>query len=259
MKGLSQVLVPAERAPASEAGTGLVNLSTKAARDPLIEVDRAASRVRRLARRVDHCARELHFSASSDRRIRYRPVFVTLTYRAGEEWAADHIRSFSRLARDWFRHRGCRLRMVWVAELQQRGAVHYHAVLWVPSRLRLPCPDASGWWSHGMSNLQTARSPIGYLCKYASKGVGEGLRFPRNCRTHGACGLEPAARKVVRWWCAPGWVRDSLHDLGAFGADVRKVAGGWADRVSGLFVASPWRLYLPGNGRVFFYKVEVAK
>lgn len=247
------------RAQARTAAAGLVNLSTNRTQssDGLVELDRSACRVRRLARTVDHAAREIHFSCSASGGFRWRPLFVTLTYRPGVDWSRDHISDFVHRMRVWFSRRSVKLRMVWVAELQQRAAVHYHAVIWVPARLRLPTPDVRGWWPHGSSNVQVARSPIGYLCKYASKGVGEGQKFPRNCRTHGHSGLSQQSRKVVRYWCSPMWVRDAMRDLGAYGADLRRCVGGWVDRVSGLFVASPWRVYLPGNGRVLFYKVGV--
>lgn len=261
MSVVCAVPAPGQGALAPAPGAGLVNLSTSSTVSGdawLLELDRSASRVRRLARSVDHVAREIHFACSARGGFRFRSLFVTLTYRPGVEWDRRHVSEFVHRMRVWFGRRAAKLRMVWVAELQKRGVVHYHAVVWVPARLRLPAPDVRGWWPHGMSNVQTARSPIGYLVKYASKGVGDGLKFPRNCRTHGHSGLSPDARKVVRYWCAPGWVRDAMREAGAFGADLRRCVGGWVDRVSGLFVASPWRVWLPGNGRVFFYKVGVA-
>ena len=35
----------------------------------------------------------------------------------------------------------------------------------------MPKADKQGWWRHGMTNTVPARSPVGYLCKYTSKGI----------------------------------------------------------------------------------------
>jgi Protein of unknown function (DUF3296). len=38
--------------------------------------------------------------------------------------------------------RGHKLPYVWVAELQKRGALHYHVLLWLPRGLTLPNPTS---------------------------------------------------------------------------------------------------------------------
>lgn len=235
---------------ASGRGAGLVYNSTSDTRGQglrvdWMKIDRKAIRVRRLRRRVDHSARVLDFALQP---LRPRRLFVTLTYREVSDWSPLHVASFVKCVREWLRRQGESLSCVWVAELQKRGAMHYHLVLWLPRRLRMPSPDKRGWWPHGMSNVQTARSPIGYLLKYASKGS-EG-EFPRGARIHGACGVKGEAAREVRFCCAPCWVRDALSGA----ADIRKVVGGWADRLTGLFVASPWQIHAPGNGVVWAWK-----
>ena len=232
---------------ASAGGAGLVYNSTKVPgrRIEWMKIDRKAVRVRRLRRRVDHSARVLDFALQP---LRPRRLFVTLTYRDVNGWKPQHVNSFVRLLRKWIERNGAKLSAVWVAELQQRGAMHYHLVIWLPRHLRMPRPDKRGWWPHGSTKVETARSPIGYLLKYASKGS-EG-EFPRGARIHGACGVKGESAREVRFCCAPCWVRDAL--TGA--ADIRKVVGGWADRISGLFVASPWQIHAPGSGAIFAWK-----
>jgi len=234
---------------ASAGGAGLVYNSTSQTqggrRVDWMKIDRKAIRVRRLRRRVDHSARVLDFALQP---LRPRKLFVTLTYREVSDWSPKHVASFLDCVRKWLYRQGESLSSVWVAELQQRGAMHYHLVIWLPRRLRMPRPDKRGWWPHGSTKVETARSPIGYLLKYASKGS-EG-EFPRGARIHGACGVKGEAAREVRFCCAPCWVRDAL--TGA--ADIRKVVGGWCDRLSGVFVASPWRIHAPGSGAIWAWK-----
>lgn len=212
------------------------------------EPDPVGSRVSRMQKRVGHGARiaegEACAVSRSAGRDQFRRLFVTLTYRDVDGWRVDHVRTFLRLARMWLLRRGECMRCVWVAELQARGAVHYHCCFWWPRRLRMPSPDRNGWWPHGMTQVQTARSPVGYLTKYASKG--EGVRsFPKGLRLFGVCGLSDVGKVQARYWCAPQWVQRGL----GIGSDLRKVVGGWCDKFSGEFLKSPWEChFVPGFG-----------
>lgn len=114
------------------------------------------------------------------------------------------------------------LRGVLVAELQQRGAVHYHFVTWFPKGITFPKPDKQGWWPHGMTQWQWARRPIGYLVKYSTK-VDTKHRFPRGCRISGTCGLDRSQRMERRWWRLPVFVRRKWPD---WRDDVIRAKGG---------------------------------
>jgi hypothetical protein len=105
---------------------------------------------------------------------------VTLTYRPGVKWEARHVSGFLRKVRAELGER--LFGYVWVAELQKRGAVHYHVLLWVASGARIEMPDKSGAWEWGDTKIELARSPW-YVLKYTSKGhlEGEGA-FPKGCR-----------------------------------------------------------------------------
>lgn len=154
-----------------------------------------------------------------------RMLFLTLTYEVVEDWHAMHIAQVLRHCRQWLkREHGAKLRYVWVAELQKRGAVHYHVVLYVPHGVRVPHFDECGWWPHGSSNLQVARDSVAYLMKYLSKGTD--VDFPKGLRSHGAGGLEVAIRRAKRWLRLPGFIkaRSDIWD------DWRPAkGGGWYD------------------------------
>ena len=203
-----------------------------------IRAFRHGSRLRRMRRSVQVTTAEM--AARLPPGFRWQAKFVTLTYARVGEWEPRHIRDYLQRLRVWFARRSHTLRYVWVAELQRRGAVHYHMVVWVPHGLRIPLPDASGMWPHGSSNVQTAEHPVAYLAKYASKGTPDGENFPPGLRIHGAGGLGAEGRIARSFHMLPAWLR--------------KFAGGVVQRVSrlpgGLFVLgdtgecvrSPWEV-----------------
>lgn len=165
-----------------------------------------------------------------------RCFFVTLTYRPGEDWHGRHISHFIKCVREWSRRLGQTLRYVWTAEMQERGAVHYHAIFWLKHGTRLPKPDVRGWWPHGMTQRVLARNPVAYIAKYASKAE-DGPAFPKGIRICGAGGLDTEARREARWWKAPKEAREILGTL----ADIRRAVSGRFCALTGEFWRSPWR------------------
>lgn len=178
-----------------------------------------------------------------------RAWFVTLTYRPGVEWSASHIADALQRCRIWLkRQTGQKLRYTWVAELQQRGAVHYHLIVYLPKRLSMPKWDKQGWWPHGMTNTQVARNGVGYLMKYVSK-LSPFHQFPKGMRLYGIGGLNDQARAIRTWHNLPQWVKQS-YGVG----DVTRRACGFVLRSTGEILASPW-IVLRGGGRLFLQLV----
>lgn len=222
-------------------------------RDRLL-VDPRAKRLKRMRSTVNHSARLLHFDAHTERHAQlWNKKFLTLTYADLGDWEPGHIREFLNNVRGWCKRRGVRLRFVWVAELQKRGALHYHVIVWLPKGKYLPFADAQGWWPHGRTNIVNAQSPIGYITKYASKATtADALGFPKGARICGHGGLTPDGRRHVRYWNAPFWVRDALTGR----ADIRKVVGGYMDKFTGEFLPSPWRVEIGADGQVWAYRID---
>jgi hypothetical protein len=182
------------------------------------------------------------------RHQRVKPAMLTLTYREVGGWHRRHISDLLQRIRVWLRRRGHRMRYVWVAELQQRGALHYHVLLWLPRGLTLPKPDKQGWWTHGSTRIEWARKPAGYLAKYASKLDSKvGIGFPAGARLHGKGGLEAFGRSVAQWFNLPQWARE-VCDLA--GRAVRVKGVGLVDRESGICLPSPWRVSCSPSGTV---------
>ncbi|NII74954.1 hypothetical protein FHW84_003551 [Dyella sp. SG562] len=232
---------------------------TKAARPrEFLEIDVYSTRVRRLQKAVRNSAHILDSAAHCDEQnVRWRRLFVTLTYAKVEDWKPGHVRDFQRHVRDWFRRKcnGTRMRMVWVLELQKRGAVHYHCMIWIRARDYFPNPHKAGWWPHGfahvLSSKVTINRPVSYMAKYASKAsLQQAMSVPKGARMYGVCGPTAEGKRVIRWWRAPVFVRDALGGA----ADIRKINGGYMDKNTGEFLASEWKVTVTPSGRVFAWR-----
>lgn len=214
---------PTGPAPAGPAALGLVNKVTS---DTVTrygtneyrrkEVYRSLNRerrVRRMRRVVIRSAEASRVAIERSRR-RHHAVFVTLTYRPRVLWSARHVSAFLKCWRSWCARRGMVGRYQWVLELTRAGAPHYHVLLWLPKRERIPKPDQSGWWTHGFSRIESAYRPVGYLVKYASKGFGgEGSgEIPRGARLFG-CGNAPEERHTVRRSRLPVWLEERTEEF----------------------------------------------
>ncbi|MEQ1557860.1 MAG: hypothetical protein ABL933_02825 [Methyloglobulus sp.] len=204
-------------------------------------VDRLKSRLSRLKRSVITAGR-LHEEEIQSQRIRITPWMITLTYAPGVEWSQLHITETIKSVRQWCERRGVKFRYVWVAEIQEKRklkhgghCLHYYIVVWLPGHLNLPKFDKRGWWCHGMTETVKARSPVGYLAKYASKG-GKTNQFPKVARISGSGGLTAESRWQKSWWSMPIYVRERFDNF--LHRPTRLKGGGFYSRLSGEIIDS---------------------
>jgi len=223
---------------------GFISLSTNGTHKELIKIDRNQSRMKRMKHGVLTAAR-LHDEDLTNSKSRFRRAMITLTYAECDDWKADHVAYFMRLVRQWCKRRQIAVRYVWVAELQKRGAVHYHIIFWLPRGITLPKPDKQGWWPHGHTRIEWVRRPVAYLAKYVSKGLDEANQFPKGCRIHGFGGLSPASQNERTWWLMPTWVKDiaNIEDKPR-----RAIGGGILLKSTGEIVPSPWEVKMTNYG-----------
>lgn len=230
------------------AGPGLVSLETSVTRpsegsgkvpqvSEVVEIDRHEARLKRMRRSVQSAAEILQGEAHSGGR-RWKSAMVTLTYAPSAVWEPGQVTGLVQRVRQWLKRRDVPCCFVWVLELTQAGRPHYHILFWLPRGLTLPKPDKQGWWPHGSTRIEWARSPVGYLVKYASKGI-DGGELPKGARLSGCGGLSFAGRCVRSWRLCPAWVREvfTVEDR-----PVRSPGGGWLSRLTGAFEAARWRL-----------------
>lgn len=178
--------------------------------------------------------------------FRGRWAMLTLTYRDDVRWVAKQLSVLTDHIRKYAARCGFAARYVWALELTKRGRPHYHLLIWLPKGRTLPKPDKQGWWAHGMTKIEWAKNAVGYLAKYASKGIEDGqwCLIPRGARMCGHGGLSKDGRIELRWWKLPTWVRDHWPEV----CDViRAEGGGFVNRQSGEFLASPYRVVFFGG------------
>lgn len=225
-----------------------------------LQIDQAQARVTRLRKGLGVGAKRLHNQGPRNQSM----WMLTLTYAPGRDWAAEHISRYLDALRVWHYSRtGSRsLRYAWVAELQKRGAVHYHVVVWLAAGLTPPKPDTA-WkhpkkgfqppmWRHGMSNRLKAVAPVAYLMKYVSKADSKSIGgFPRGARIFGLGGLDQVGRDCKRWVLWPAYVQGNC----AAGEPVKPRKGG------GYLHHDDGRIFLPeyaptGGGYRSFIRVR---
>lgn len=234
-------------APAGGEAAGLV--SSKTSGPSFLDVGFSQKlvmerRVKRLRRQVWAGGHLQRFGAPNG--VRENVWFVTLTYRGVHDWQPRHISKCLKAARRWCHLRGVPFRYLWVAELQQRGALHYHLAIWLPKRLQLPMFDKQGWWPHGMTQRVIAKNAVGYLMKYLSK-ISPFHQFPKGVRLYGLGGLTQQARSICSWLNLPSWCKQR------FGVgELQTMAGCRVVRATGEILEAMYRrVFHPSGMRLY--------
>ena len=174
-------------------------------------------------------------------------IMVTLTYKGVEDWKPKHVTEFVQKIR---RFLGWRLYgYFWVAEMQERGAVHYHVIFVVKQGTKIPKPDEEGYWTYGMTRVERVQHIYSYLAKYLSKDE-QKAQYPKGIRIFGFSVY--IVKDLIKMWKLPRWLQDKIQRLlHIFDDDrlerhklkrlegLRKVKGGYT--CAGHFIASPYR------------------
>lgn len=208
----------------------------------IIEFSPRKARLRRVQKRVRSWA-EVIQPFIQKVGVTHRMVMITLTYEGVNDWKKNDIREFMLRVRKELGK--SLLAYSWVAELQKRGAVHYHVLLLVPKGTKIPKPDEAGWWEKGMSRIETAKSPF-YILTYTGKEYQKVGIFPKGLRMFAVWVADGVVSAVTRWFfrlsTLPSWLVEELKgDLRIVGAKFKRVpGGGWS--VAGVVYKSPWEI-----------------
>jgi hypothetical protein len=189
-------------------------------------INKRKVRIKRLQRRIFAWSKRMQ---SFFERVGkdYRLVMIRLSYAGVDDWKPNHIREFMREGK---RLLGENLKgYAWVAELQERGAVHYHVLMLVTRGTQIPKPDESGWWAHGYTRIQSARSPY-YICTYTGKEYQKMGDFPKGLRMF-AVWIRPGvisddALWVFRLSAYPRWLVEGMWKDGIFRKIPKRMEGG---------------------------------
>lgn len=222
--------------PGGEAA-GLDPSETSASNTPGFFVDARAMKVKR-ARYATLTAARLH----KLERPTWSATFIGFTYRPGCDYGPRDISNMIDCLRIWCEKHAIECRYLWVAEMQKRGVIHYHMIVFHPKALQFPKPDKQGWWPHGSTSRSTGiRHAVAYMAKYMSKG--DAASFPKGARTYGCGGLQGTAKLEMRWWKLPTWVREQVEPVDR----AKRVLGGFLVPDSGELLPSPWEVSFKGG------------
>lgn len=192
-------------------------------------------------------------------RSTWSATFVGLTYADEDGYNPKDISRYIDRLREWCNKHAIECRYVWVAEMQKRGVIHYHLIVFHPKKLSFPKPDKSGMWPHGSSSRSTGiKHAVAYMAKYMSKG--DEAAFPKGARTYGCGGLDGTGKVEMRYWKLPTWVRDIVNPnrpevLTEVPIVPKRVRGGFSSIETGEFYPSPWEVYFK-HGNVYIRKIE---
>lgn len=235
-------------------GAGLVTTGTTGKRrsgfgflKTISDEEQHVKRLRKVKQNVITSAR-LHVEEAEKGGFRGKWAMLTCTYTMETRWKADQLKECLRHLRLFAQRRGFIARYTWVLELTKQGRPHYHVLIWLPRGRTLPKPDKQGWWPHGMTRIEWAKNAVGYLAKYASKGIDLAQRrlIPSGARMSGFGGLSKQSRIELRWWKLPGWVREHWQTV----CDVARIPGGYVNRHDGEFLASRFMVVFFGGALV---------
>lgn len=173
-------------------------------------------------------------------------IMITLTYALVDDWKARDITEFLQSYLD--RHPVI-VGYAWRAEMQKRGAVHYHVLFVVPKGVKLSFPDVAydgkpALWFHGRTNVELARTPY-YIVKYVGKKY-QSVEMPKGCRIFAvwvkAGVVDPKKILGMRVAMLPTWLRVVVVEIVKTGIDVKwsYKAGLWW--VNEMMFRSPWRI-----------------
>lgn len=176
-------------------------------------------------------------------RPNWAATFIGFTYAPGKNYGPRDISNMVKCLRSWCERKAIECRYLWVAEMQKRGVIHYHMIVFHPKKLSFPKPDKQGWWPHGSTSRSTGiKHAVAYMAKYLSKG--DAASFPKGARTYGSGGLQGTSKLEMRWWKLPSWAREK----GAAEDGLKRSKGGVLNPTTGELFLSPWIVSFKGGG-----------
>lgn len=187
---------------------------------------------------------------ASKKNTDYYPAMITLTYAEKGKWEPNHIRDYLQNVRSHYKRQGWGNPVYcWVAEMQKRGVIHYHIMIYIPINAKLPKPDES-WWGYkragktggtdftpwGSSKIEAVKHDVTrYLLKYLTKD-GQ-TDYPKGARMYGMSKISTEAAIRIRYHMAPSYVRSMFPEVG----DLQRVSGGWVNRDKNIEMLSNYK------------------
>lgn len=196
-----------------------------------LELDKKELRLSRMRKRVFSWASTIaDYLPEVGHGRNFRKIMITLTYEKIDDWHPNHIRDYIKELRR--RLAASLVAYAWCAELQQRGAVHYHIEVIALKGTKIPMPDKSGMWVWGSSRIETAKS-VFYIVTYLKKAYQKMGEFPKGLRIFSVWISPGAISSLALWYfrtsSLPNWFRTKILQITEkIGSKwERAIGGGW--------------------------------
>jgi hypothetical protein len=191
-----------------------------------IDISNCNRRVRKLQRRIFAWARGID---TLGEKLPFEMKMIRLSYAPPNTWHKNHMSEYMFKLKRKIDEYG----YAWVAELQERGEVHYHLLCCVPFGIEIPWPDRSGMWPWGSSRIENARQ-VFYIATYTGKEYQKLGVFPKGLRMYSVWIKEGVLDEYDHWIfklsAYPLWLVEEIlsHGLRFIGQLPYRDEGCWA-------------------------------
>jgi hypothetical protein len=160
-----------------------------------------------------------------------RAYQIGLSYRPGETWKQKDISDYLENVMEY----ATREKVVgysWVAEMQKRGEVHYHAeIITTKACRKIPMPDKKGHWRKGSSSRrEVSYVEINYLTSEYMRKKEQKSNYPKGIRIHSTW-LNKLYFDAVDFWALrsagyPNWLVSNINNEGLVNPKITHAKGG---------------------------------
>jgi hypothetical protein len=176
-----------------------------------------------------------------------RAYQIGLSYRPGETWKQRDITDYIKNVQKYTGRENF-VGYSWVAEMQKRMEVHYHAELITTEACRkIPMPDKKGHWKKGSSSRrEVSYVEVNYLTSSYMRKKEQKSNYPKGIRICSTW-LNEKYFDAVDFWALrsisyPDWLVDKINHAGLINPIIARAKGGG------------WIVQAVKNGEKYFWK-----
>ena len=191
-------------------------------------IDNEINRINRLQKRLKKWEEVIKAKAEF---IPIRAYQIGLNYKPGETWKQHDISDYIKNMQNYTGRENV-VGYSWVAEMQKRHEVHYHAeIITTVACRKIPQPDRKGHWKNGGSDRREVSCvEINYLTSDYMRKKEQKSNYPKGIRTH-AVWLNNKYFDAVDFWALrsvsyPDWLVNSVNNAGLMNPVIKRAKGG---------------------------------
>lgn len=191
-------------------------------------IDNEINRLNRLNKRLKMWEKIIKTAAEF---LPIRAYQIGLSYKPGNTWKEHDISDYIKNVMDYTGRENF-VGYSWVAEMQKRAEVHYHAeIITVEACRKIPMPDKKGHWENGSSSRkEVSYIEINYLTSEYMRKKEQKSNYPKGIRVHSTW-LNSKYFDAVDYWALrsvsyPDWLVDKINNAGLINPIIKRAKGG---------------------------------